>query len=52
MKIKAVFLALIAAVFFALNVPFSKILLDNVEPTFMAGFLYLGAGVEMSLRKF
>ena len=34
-----------AAVFYAINVPLSKLLLAHMEPTFMAGFLYLGAGV-------
>ena len=34
-----------AAVFYAINVPFSKMLLRAIEPTLMAGFLYLGAGV-------
>ncbi len=37
--------ALMAAVCYALNTPLSKLLLDNVAPTFMAAFLYLGAGL-------
>ena len=44
-KLCSVALALIAAVFYAINTPFSKILLTNVSPTFMAAFLYLGAGI-------
>ena len=40
--------ALIAAVFYALNMPVSKGLLAHVAPTFMAAFLYLGAGVGMA----
>ncbi|MDD5948887.1 MAG: EamA family transporter, partial [Lachnospiraceae bacterium] len=43
-KTGAVILALLAAVFYAINTPFSKVLLSNVAPTFMAAFLYLGAG--------
>lgn len=39
--------AFFAAVFYALNVPFSKLLLSAVPPTFMASFLYLGAGVGL-----
>ena len=39
--------ALVAAVLYAINVPFSKMLLGYVEPTMMAAFLYLGAGVGM-----
>lgn len=31
--------------FYGVNVPCSKLLLENVEPTFMAAFLYLGAGI-------
>ena len=29
------------------NAPFSKILLDCIPPTLMAGFLYVGAGIGM-----
>lgn len=43
-KIKAVIFAVLAAAFYAINVPFSKQLLNEVTPTFMASFLYLGAG--------
>lgn len=45
----AVMLALLAAVFYAINTPFSKVLLNNVAPTFMASFLYLGAGVGVGI---
>ena len=41
--------ALLAAVFYALNTPFSKILLNNVPPTFMAAFLYIGAGFGVGI---
>lgn len=41
----AILLALLAATFYAINTPFSKILLAHISPTFMAAFLYLGAGV-------
>lgn len=44
-KITAVGYAIAAAVFYALNVPCSKLLLNKISPTFMAAFLYLGAGV-------
>ena len=44
-KLWPVALALLAAIFYAINTPFSKILLTNVAPTFMAAFLYLGAGI-------
>ena len=44
-KIKAVGYAIAAAVFYALNVPCSKLLLGKIGPTVMAAFLYLGAGI-------
>ena len=44
-NIAAISYALAAALFYAINVPCSKLLLENVPPTFMAAFLYLGAGI-------
>ena len=43
--IKAIIYAFLAAVFYAINVPLSKLLLAHMEPTLMAGLLYLGAGI-------
>ena len=43
----AVFFAFLAAALYALNSPISKLLLENVPPTMMASFLYLGAGLGM-----
>lgn len=48
-KIGAVILAFLAAVFYAINTSVSKFLLNNVTPTFMAAFLYLGAGVGVGI---
>lgn len=48
-NITAIIYAVAAALFYALNVPCSKILLDYVEPTFMAAFLYLGAGLGVGI---
>ena len=42
-----IFLAVLAAALYAVNSPFSKILLDYMPPKLMAGFLYLGAGAGM-----
>ena len=42
-----IFLSILAAALYALNSPLSKILLDFMQPTLMAGFLYLGAGIGM-----
>lgn len=41
--------ALLAALFYAVNTPFSKILLKNIAPTFLAGLLYLGAGIGIGI---
>lgn len=46
---KGIFLAILAAALYALNSPFSKLLLDYLPPTLMAGFLYLGAGLGMGV---
>ena len=50
-RVSAVVYALLAAVFYALNTPFSKILLNDVSATFMAAFLYMGAGLGMGIMK-
>lgn len=39
--------AVLAACFYAVNSPLSKILLDYMPSTLMAGFLYIGAGIGM-----
>mgnify|MGYP006068848377 FL=1 len=44
---KAIGFALLAAVLYALNLPFSKLLLEKVPAAMMAAFLYLGAGVGL-----
>lgn len=45
----AVSYAILAAALYAISCPFSKILLNKVPPTMMAGLLYLGAGIGMSV---
>src|SRR2546427_1068884 len=40
---------LIAALAFGLSAPLAKLLLDVVSPLFLAGLLYLGAGVFLGL---
>ena len=42
-------LAILAAALYAVNSPFSKLLLDYVPSTLMAGILYIGAGLGMSV---
>lgn len=44
---QATVFAFLAAALYALNMPFSRLLLGSVEPLFMAAFLYLGAGLGM-----
>lgn len=44
-----IMLALLAAALYAVNSPISKILLDYMPPTLMAGFLYVGAGVGITI---
>lgn len=51
-NIAAVLCALLAAVFYAINTPFSKVLLDYVPATLMAAFLYLGAGIGVGIMYF
>lgn len=44
---KGIAFAILAAALYAVNAPFSKILLNFMPPTLMAGFLYVGAGLGM-----
>lgn len=48
----SVFFAILAAALYALNAPFSKLLLEKIPSTLMAGFLYLGAGIGMLILGF
>ena len=48
-KAKSIIYALLAAVFYAINIPLSKLLLYHVGATTMAALLYLGAGVGIGI---
>ncbi|WP_352418390.1 DMT family transporter [Proteiniborus sp.] len=48
-QFKAIFFAILAAALYAISSPVSKLLLKEVPPTLMASFLYLGAGLGMSV---
>ena len=48
-KTKSILYALLAAAFYAINVPLSKLLLNHVGPTTMAALLYLGAGLGIGI---
>jgi len=43
----AILLAILAAALYAISTPVSKVMLQNVAPTMVAAFLYLGAGIGM-----
>ena len=46
---KSIFFAILAAALYAISTPVSKLLLQNVPPTMVAAFLYLGAGFGMGV---
>ncbi len=44
---QGIFLAILSAALYALSTPFSKMLLEDIPSTMMAGLLYIGAGFGM-----
>lgn len=46
---KSIIFAILAATLYAISTPVSKLLLQNVPPTMVAAFLYLGAGIGMGV---
>ena len=46
-KLFPILSALAAAILYAVGIPLSKVLLRTTEPVYLAGFLYLGAGLGM-----
>ena len=48
-KILAILFAILAAGLYAINIPLSKLLLNYIEPTMMASYLYLGAGLGIGI---
>jgi drug/metabolite transporter (DMT)-like permease len=48
-KTTGILLAILAAALYTVNSPFSKLLLDYMPSTLMAGFLYIGSGVGMGV---
>ena len=48
-KRKGAWYALLAALLFGSSTPFSKLLLNKFEPILLAGFLYLGSGLGLSI---
>lgn len=45
----AVIYAILAAALYAVNIPLSKLLMKHADATMMAAFLYLGAGIGLTL---
>lgn len=48
-KYIAIIYAVVAAIFYAINMPASKILLEKIDSTLMASFLYFGAGIGIGI---
>ena len=48
-KILAIIFAVLAALLYAINIPFSKLLLNKISPTMLASYLYLGAGIGIGI---
>ena len=48
-SIIAIIFAILAAALYAINMPCSKLLLDKINPTMMASYLYLGAGIGIGI---
>ena len=48
-RVVSILFALMAASFYAVNIPLSKLLLGQIPPTLMAGLLYLGAGIGVGI---
>ena len=46
-KIKLMIFAILIAIFYAINIPLSKILLNDIGSTMMASILYLGVGIGL-----
>lgn len=49
---KGIFMAVLAAALYALNSPFSKLLLAEIPAAVMAALLYIGAGLGLSIVRF
>ncbi len=48
-NIISILFAILASMLYAINMPFSKLLLNQIEPTMMASYLYFGAGLGIGL---
>jgi len=48
-NIVAIIFAFLASALYAISIPFSKLLLNKIEPTMMASYLYLGSGIGIGI---
>jgi drug/metabolite transporter (DMT)-like permease len=48
-RFKSISYAILAAVFYAINMPLSKLLLEKIGPALMASLLYFGAGIGVGI---
>ena len=48
-KIIAIIFAILSSALYAINMPLSKLLLNDTPPTMMASYLYLGAGIGVGI---
>lgn len=48
-KIIAIIFAILSSALYAINIPLSKLLLNDTPPTMMASYLYLGAGLGVGI---
>lgn len=46
-----IFYALLAAALFGASTPFAKLLLGDIPPVLLAGLLYLGSGIGLSVAR-
>ena len=46
-----IFYALLAAALFGASTPFAKLLLGDIPPVLLAGLLYLGSGMGLSVAR-
>lgn len=51
-EMRATIFAILAAALYAINIPLAKLMLNHVNPTMMAAFLYMGAGIGMMVYSF
>lgn len=49
LNLLAITFAILASLLYAINMPFSKLLLNKISPTMMAAYLYLGAGIGIGI---